>query len=59
MRLVSHQQRLRPLLPCFFVSPKVSGLTDSLQLIHLEADLCKTRDSALAANLNLMRNITK
>ncbi|CAM9499525.1 unnamed protein product [Scytosiphon promiscuus] len=36
----------------------VSGLTSSMRLIYVQADLCETRDSTLSANLILMRNIT-
>lgn len=44
-----------------YISAKlqVSGLTSSMQLIYVQADLCKTRDSTLSANLVLMHNITK
>lgn len=42
-----------------FCLVQVSGLTSSMQLIYVQADLCKTRDSTLGTNLNLMRKITK
>lgn len=37
----------------------VSGLTSSVQLIYVQADVCETREATLAANQALMRNITK
>eukprot|EP00903_Cladosiphon_okamuranus_P020047 g18414.t1 len=36
----------------------VSGLTNSMQLIYIQADLCDTREGKLAANMDYMRNIT-
>lgn len=42
-----------------FLARQVSGLTDSMQLIYVQADLCKTRDSKLTDNMELMRDITK
>ena len=37
----------------------VSGFTNSMQLIYVNADVCKTSESTLLANTALMRNITK
>lgn len=58
--LLLHSNSEFTLVSCFFYPfSQVSGLTSSMQLIYVKADLCKTRDSTLGANLNLMRNITK
>lgn len=52
--------RLYPFIePNTVVLFQVSGLTSSMQLIYVQADLCDTRDSKLADNMDLMRNITK
>lgn len=37
----------------------ISGLTSSMQLIYVEADLCHTRDTTLASNQEHMRNVSK
>lgn len=49
-------------LLCFFLvvcAFTVGGLTDTMQLVNIRADLCKARDGTLASNMALMRNITK